>query len=45
MIGDTINIKDAFIINIACDFEIVTLPNFNNSEVLARCITTLQDIF
>ena len=45
MLGDTVNIKDAFIINIACDFEIVTLPNFNNSEILARCITALQNYF
>ena len=45
MIGDTVDIKDAFIINIACDFEIITLPNFNNSEVLAKCITALQDYF
>jgi hypothetical protein len=45
MIGDTVDIKDAFIINIACDFEIITLPNFNNSEVLAQCITALQDYF
>ena len=45
MIGDTVNIKDAFIINICCDFEIVTLPNFNNSDVLARCITALQEYF
>jgi len=27
MIGDTVNIKDAFIINICIDFEIITLPN------------------
>ena len=45
MIGDTVNIKDAFIINIGVDFEIITLPNFNNSEVLARCITALQTYF
>ena len=45
MLGDTVNIKDAFIINIACNFEIVTLPNFNNSEILARCITALQNYF
>lgn len=45
MIGDTVDIKDAFIINIACSFEIITLPNFNNSEVLAKCITALQDYF
>ena len=45
MIGDTVNIKDAFIINICLDFEIITLPNFNNSEVLTRCITALQTYF
>ena len=45
MIGDTVNIKDAFIINIGVDFEIITLPNFNNSEVLTRCITALQTYF
>ena len=45
MIGDTINIKDGYIINICCDFEIVTLPYYNNSDVLTRCITALQDYF
>ena len=45
MIGDTISIKDAFIINIACDFEIITLPNYNSNEVIFRCITALQDYF
>ena len=45
MIGDSVNIKNAFIINIACDFEIITLPNFNNSEVLAQCISALQNYF
>ena len=45
MIGDSINIKNAFVINIACNFEIITLPNFNNSEVLAQCITSLQNYF
>ena len=45
MIGDTISIKDAFIINIGCNFEIITLPNVNNNEVLLKCITSLQDYF
>ena len=45
MIGDTISIKDAFIINIACDFEIITLPNYNNNEVILRCISALQTYF
>jgi len=45
MIGDTINIKDAFIINIGINFEIITLPNYNNSQVLERCIIALQNYF
>lgn len=45
MIGDSVNIKNAFIINITCNFEIITLPNFNNSEVLTQCITALQNYF
>jgi hypothetical protein len=45
IIGDSIGIKDAFIINIAVDFEIITAPNFNNSEVLTRCISELQTYF
>ena len=45
MIGDTISIKDAFIINISCDFEIITLPSVNNNEVILKCITSLQSYF
>ena len=33
MIGDSIEIRDAFIINISLDFEIIVLPNFNNNDV------------
>ena len=45
MINDSIDIKDAYIINIGIDFEIVVNPNFNNNEVLTACITALQDYF
>lgn len=45
VIGDSIKIKDAFIINIGVDFEITTLPNYNSSLVLLNCITTLQQFF
>ena len=45
MIGDTIAIKDAFVINIDCNFEIITLPNYNNNEVLSFCINALQTYF
>lgn len=45
MIGDSISIKDAFVINISCDFEIITLPNYNSNEVLFKCISALQTYF
>ena len=45
MIGDSVEIKDAYIINIAVEFEIIVLPDFNNNNVLTRCITSLQEYF
>jgi phage-related baseplate assembly protein len=45
MIGDTISIKDAFVINFAVDFQVITYPNFNNNEVLQKCIQALQVYF
>jgi hypothetical protein len=45
IIGDTINIKDAFIINIGIDFDIIVLPDYINSEVLTNCISELQGYF
>ena len=45
MINDSINIKNAYIINIQVSFEIVVNPNFNNSETLTLAITALQDYF
>tara|TARA_R110000822_G_scaffold242637_2_gene371691 strand:+ start:862 stop:2733 length:1872 start_codon:yes stop_codon:yes gene_type:complete len=45
MINDAINIKDAFIINIGIVFDIVVRPNFNNNEVITRCIADLTTYF
>jgi hypothetical protein len=45
MITDTVNIKDAFIINIGINFDIITRPNFNNRLVINNCILTLQNYF
>ena len=45
VIGDTISIKDAFIVNIGVDFDIITLPEYVNSEVLTNCISELQAYF
>jgi hypothetical protein len=45
VIGDSINIKDAFIVNIGVNFDIITLPNYNNNEVLYNCINALKEFF
>ena len=45
ILTDAVNIKDAFIINLGIDFEITTLPNFNNNEVLLKCVNALKDFF
>ena len=45
VIGDNIEIRNGFIINIAIDFEIIVLPNFNNNEVILACIDSLKDYF
>jgi len=45
MIGDTVDIKNAFIVNIGVEFDIITLPNFNNNEILAKCINVIQNHF
>ena len=45
MLTDAINIKNAFVINFTLDFEITTFKNYNNQEVLLKCITELKDYF
>tara|TARA_R110001606_G_scaffold314291_1_gene460948 strand:+ start:354 stop:2198 length:1845 start_codon:yes stop_codon:yes gene_type:complete len=45
MIGDSLSIRDAFVINIGIDFEVITLPNYNNNKVLGDCIVALQRYF
>ena len=45
MLTDAINIKDAFVINIGVDFEIVTFKSFNNQEVLLNCIAEVKEFF
>lgn len=42
---DSVNIKDAFIINIGIDFEIVVDETYNSNEVLLRCIDMLKKYF
>ena len=45
VIGDSINIKDTFIVNIGVDFEITVRPNFNSNEVLRKCLTEVKAYF
>ena len=43
--GDSINIKDGFIINIGVNFDIIVLPNYNSNDILVKCIDALKDYF
>ena len=45
IINDSVKVKDAFIINIGVEFDIIVLPNYNNDEVLTNCIQYLIDYF
>ena len=45
MINDVINVKDAYIVNIGIDFEVIVLPDYNNNEVITNCIVALKDYF
>jgi hypothetical protein len=45
ILTDAVNIKDAYIVNIAMNFDIITLPDYNSNEVLLRCIAALKDFF
>ena len=45
MLTDAVEIKDAFIINIGVNFDVILLPNLNNQTVLNNIITALKDYF
>ena len=45
MIGDNIEIRDAHIINIGVNFELITTPDSNNNEVLLSCINEIRNYF
>jgi phage-related baseplate assembly protein len=45
LLTDAVNIKDAFIVNVAMKYEIITLPNFVSRDVLLACNTALIDYF
>ena len=45
MVTDAINIKDAYIINIAVKFAILTKVGFNKNVVLLRCVSAVRSFF
>jgi hypothetical protein len=45
MVGDVINIKDAYIVNIGIEFEVITDIESNNNDVIRNCISSLQAFF
>ena len=45
MINDSIRIRDAYVINVGVNFDIIVLPNFNSNEVLINCVEALKTYF
>ena len=45
MLTDAINIKDGFVINFGLEFEITAFKNYNNQEVLLKCVAELKEYF
>jgi hypothetical protein len=45
MLTDSINFRDAYIINIGVDFDIIPLPNYNANQVLLGCVEKIKEFF
>jgi len=45
MLTDGVNIKDAFVINIGVNFDVVVRPNYNGKLVINNCLKVLQSYF
>ena len=45
VLTDAINIKDAFVVNIGVNFDIIVKPNFSGRDVLLACTNRLKDYF
>ena len=42
---DAINIKDAFVVNVGINFDVVVRPNYTGRDVLIQCNNLLQSYF
>lgn len=45
VLTDAINIKDAFVVNIEVQYDIIVKPNYLGRDVLLQCTTLLKDYF
>lgn len=45
LLTDAINIKDAFVVNIEVNFDVIIRPNFQGRDVLLACTNRLRDYF
>ena len=45
ILTDAIEVKDAYVINIGIEFDIITLPDKNGNEVVLKCIDRLKQYF
>ena len=45
VIGDSVRIKDAFVINIGVNFDIIVAPNYNSNEVILAAIEAVKTYF
>ena len=45
MLTDAINLKDAFIVNIGIEYDIIMRPSASSREVLVQCTNVLKDYF
>lgn len=44
-ITDALSIKDAFVVNIGVNFDVIVRPNYNSRDVLLSCTNTLKEYF
>ena len=45
LLTDAINLKDAFVLNIGVNFEVIIKPNYLGRDVLLTCTNLLKEVF
>ena len=45
LLTDSVNIKDAFIVNVVINFQVLALPNHTGRDVLLKCTNEVKSYF